>query len=319
MDGKCLFSAPFDFLPKDILAAYESFIPTVFREIWVKDQLTTNELTTAWVMNPGQNFVVNGSVLDYFPNIEVLSTPSTGTNHIDIVECKKRNIKVYSLLDNREILDSISASAEFSFLLLLNTLRRLDFAINEAASGRWRDREERMRGYELAGKQVGLVGFGRIGQRLSRWSESFDAQVSFYDPYVKSNDTNAKPNSLELVFSESDIICICCALTDETRGMIDYSLLNKLKPNASLINTSRGEILVEADLATILKKRADLRVGLDVISGEVKGEQYNSPLIRYLIRGQIVITPHIAGATIESQSKAAIGALSALRKHFLGE
>ena len=316
MKGQILFSAPFDFLPEDLKAAYNEYAPTTFREIWKREELARDESITAWVMNPGQNFVIDAAVLDLFPNIEVLSTPSTGTNHINLDVCKARGVPVYSLLDNRNILNSISASAEFSFLLLLNTLRRLDFAIGEASSGRWRAGEDQMRGFELAGKKVGLVGYGRIGKRLARWCQAFDADVVFFDPYVEANENAAKVDSLERVFSESDIVCVCCVLTDETRGMIGTELLSLLKDRASLVNTSRGEVINEKELAQLLDSRPDLRVGLDVIAGEVSGAQYDSPLFRFQEMGQIVITPHIAGATFESQSKAALGALELLKQHY---
>jgi len=315
MKEYCLFSAPFSFLPKETIQAYQEFMPTQFREIWTRDDLTPDNELIAWAMNPGQNFIVNDAVLDMFPNMKVLSTPSTGSNHIDREACEQRGIAVFCLLDDRPVLDTITASAEFTFLLLLNSLRRLDFSLPEVTEGRWRAKEDEMRGHELAGKHVGLVGLGRIGGKMARYCQAFDATVSYYDPYVKNDHI---PNwSLEEIFEKSDAVCICPALTDETRGMINFNLISRLKSGASLINTSRGEVIVDADLAKVLSERPDLRVGLDVLAGEVTATQYQSPLIEYHRQGQIVITPHIAGATIESQAKAAIGALNSFKRFLL--
>jgi phosphoglycerate dehydrogenase-like enzyme len=267
-------------------------------------------------VNPGQRFVIDETVLKLYPKLSAIITPSTGSNHIKKEVCQQRDIRVYTLLDDRVTLNSISASAEFTFLLLLNTLRRLDVAQQEVSEGRWREREDMLRGHELYGKQVGLVGLGRIGQRLARWCTAFDARVAYYDPYVKNPAYACWP--LEKIFSDSDAVCVCCLLTPETKGMIDQSLLQRLKPGASFINTSRGEVLCERDLVQVLRKRTDLRVALDVLTGEVTDTHLTSPLIEMHQRGQIIISPHIAGATFESQTKAAIGALNLLKFHQAG-
>lgn len=314
MTDYCLFSAPFSFLPDHVLDPYKAFMPMEFREIWKFEDLVYDENLIAWVMNPGQSFIINGEVLDFFPNVKVLSTPSTGSNHIDRKVCRQRGVAVYSLIDNREILDTISASAEFTFLLLLNTLRRLDLSLLEVTEGRWRANEDDMRGNELAGKQVGLVGLGRIGKRMARWCQAFDANVAYYDPYVESESVPAW--SLNDIFERSDAVCICPALTDETAGMIDYDLMKRLPQNACLVNTSRGEVLNENDLAKLLSERADIRVAVDVLAGEVTNTHHRSKLLEFHRQGRIVITPHIAGATVESQGKAATGALMMLQKHF---
>lgn len=312
LDGYCLFSAPFSFLPDATLDDYRDFMDTRFEEIWHREQLTHDEQLSAWVMNPGQNFIIDNSVLDQYPNLRVLSTPSTGSNHINRQDCAQRGIAVFSLLDDREILNSISASAEFTFLLLLNSMRRLDSSLPEVSAGRWRANEDEMRGNELAGKQVGLVGLGRIGRRMARYCQAFDANVAYYDPYVDEPEIPAWP--IEKIFEDADAVCICCSLTEETTGMINYDLMRRLQPQASLINSSRGEVVDEKALAKILGERTDLKVGLDVLAGEVTNTHHDSPLMEYHRQGRIVITPHIAGATVESQAKAAQGALRLLQR-----
>lgn len=287
--------------------------PTVFREMWDKEELGPDPALTAWVMNPGQHFVIDDSVLDLFPNLDVLVTPSTGRNHIDLAACGRRGIPVYSLHDDQDALKAISASAEFTFLLLLNTLRRLDIAVQEVAARRWRRREDLMRGRELSGKKVGLVGLGRIGRRVARYCAAFEANVVYYDPYVQDEELHRC--SLEELFGQCDVVCICCTLSPETAGMINGSLLMRLKEGACLINTSRGEVVNERDLVEVLKMRPDLRVGLDVLAGEVTNAHLTSPLLAIHDHRQIVITPHIAGATVESQEKAARIAMRLLTRH----
>jgi len=310
---RCLFSAPHDFLPEEVVTGFQDLVPTEFREVSRREDLEADAGLTFWVVDPGQNFLVDDEVLGLFPSLEAVITPSTGTNHLHLDACQERGIAVYSLLDDRAGLNTISASAEFTFLLLLNTLRRLDVAMAESSAGRWREREEVMRGRELSGKRVGLVGMGRIGRRMATYCSAFDAEVVYYDPYVDKSPW--KKMSLEALFKSSDAVCVCCALTRETDGLIGFPLLSHLKEGASLVNTSRGEVIVETDLVTLLGERPDISVALDVLPGESQNLHRSSELIEFHKRGQIVVTPHVAGATQESQSKAARCALSLLERH----
>lgn len=308
--GRCLFSAPFHFLFEGTTSRYQSHLPTDFREIWTKDDLQPDDALTAWVPNPGQNFVIDAEVLKLFPSLQVISTPSTGTNHIDVAACNERGVSVFGLMDNRPRLDSIAASSEFTFLLLLNALRRFDVAVGEASAGRWRAREDEMRGNELEGKHVGLVGLGRNGKRMARYCNAFDATVSYHDPYVESDELESW--SIERLFSDSDAVVLCFALNAETKSMIGRDLFERMKTGAVLVNTSRGEVIVENELASFVRERPDVRVALDVLAGEVTNEHHDSPLLALHREGKLIVTPHIAGATFESQNKAALGALELL-------
>jgi len=257
----------------------------------------------ALVIDP--NVTLYKPQLDLYPELRVIVTASTGTNHIDLKECVLRNIKVLSLLDNRAELDNIKASSEFTFLLLLATLKSLKPALQEVAAGRWKANERLFRGNELYGKTVGLVGFGRIGQNLFRYLKVFGANPKhIFDPRTVKN------GCLEELFEDSDIVVLCCSLTEVTYGMIDYDLLKRLKRDAVLVNTARGEVMVEADLLRILSERPDLRIGVDVLAGETKGAHLASPLLRC---SGVTVTPHMAGVTIESQEKAARIALNLLK------
>lgn len=313
---RCLFSAPSSFLP-DVEAEYRRLMPTVFREIWTREEVECDEEITIWVVNPGQSFVIDESILSLLPSLRLLVTPSTGLNHIGANVCGDRGVAVLSLLDDRAGLETISASAEFSFLLLLNTLRRIDHGIAEVSAGRWRQREDHLRGRELSGKKVGLVGFGRIGRRLRRYCMAFEAEVAYYDPYVDAPQAK-RVADLEELFSCSDVVCVCCALNAETTGLITGSLLLRLRHGACFVNTSRGEVIRQDELLHVLAQRDDLRVGLDVLAGETAAEHLGGRLLDLHREGRIVITPHIAGATVESQAKAARIALGLVQR-YLGD
>ncbi len=317
MTEKCLFSAPHDFMPEIVDADYP--YPVEFREIWHRDGLRADADISAWITNTGWSFVLGDAELDLYPNLEVVITPSTGKEHIDTAALRRRDIAFYSLLDDRHRLESIASSAEFTFLLLLNTLRRLPFAVRAVREGTWRrDREDELRGHELQGRRVGLVGFGRIGRRMHRYCEAFGARVTYYDPYVDRYDV-PRSDSIEELFGGSDSMVVCCSLTEETAGMLTRRHFDRLPTGATLVNTARGEVIDEADLAAFLRAREDVAVGLDVLAGEARGVQFESPLIELIDEDRITVAPHIAGSSLESQTKAARIAFGLLDRHLAGE
>jgi phosphoglycerate dehydrogenase-like enzyme len=312
---KVLFSAPNAFLSDPVRARYE-VLETRFLEAWHADDLDDKHEELAWVTNPGQHFTVGDAVLDRFPRLEIVATPSTGTNHLDLDSCARRGLQVFSLLDDRTALEQISASAEFTFLMILNGLRRLDIGMHEAREGRWRSREDLLRGRELQGKTVGLVGFGRIGRKLAAYCHHFGCRVVYYDPYVPSpaqGDAVRVPD-LRGVWETSDVIVICCQLNEETRGMIRGDLIERCRPGALIVNTSRGEIIDEGELGDVLRRREDIAFCADVVTGEVNDRHEDSPLMDLFHSRRIVLTPHIAGATKESQEKAAVITLRFLER-----
>jgi len=216
------------------------------------------------------------------------ATPSTGTDHVDAGFFERSGVEVYSLTDDREALTEIRASSEFTFMAILMGLRRVDRLIGST------DRREP--GHELYEKQVGIIGLGRIGKNIASWCRAFGASYSYHDPYVMNWGV-----TLPHLFSSSDIVCITCSLTDETTHMIDRRLLESMKENAVLVNTSRGAVINEADLIDVMRLRPDLTAVLDVLEGELDGRAHESPL--YFMKN-VIVTPHVAGHTVESIAKA---------------
>lgn len=251
-----------------------------------------NSAITVWVCNPDNQLLIDGQKLDQYPNLKVLATASTGTNHIDLTACQERNIKVISLLDDREGLNTISASAEFTFMLILEALR-LPVA------------------RELQGKKVGLIGLGRIGQRLLHYCEPFQVErVSFCDPAHNSWGGS----TLTEIFRDSDIVVVCCALNDETEGMIGGPLIRGMKQNAILVNTARAEIIDEKGLLSGLRDRPDITYATDVLHDEVLGYSKDAKHRLEQLDNKVIITPHIAGNTFDSRTKAAKIILELLKK-----
>jgi len=249
----------------------------------------------AWVVNP--LLPVRGVDMLRFPKLKVVATPSTGTNHIAMGFCKKHGIDVLCLLDDRRALEEIRASSEFAFLLILAALRNFERALTEVRQGRWLEHRNLLRGQELYGKTVGAIGKGRIGTNVLKWCHAFGAKIFWHDPRVPYS----KP--LEWIFKNCDIVLVSCTLSDETRGMIRGEHIEMMKKDGILVNVARGEIIDEPSVAAALIRRPSVRVATDVLGGEVSGRHLASPLLK--MPNRVIVTPHIAGATIESEEKAA--------------
>ena len=316
---KVLFSAPFDFI-KNIIEelGLSSKLEITYKEIWKENELPSEGLDyDAWIPNPGQNFVINKKILSNFSCLRVISTPSTGTNHIDLNDCKNNSVKVFGLLDQMDGLNEITASAEFTFLKVLASIRNLRSAWNEVSAGRWRENENLMRGKEIDELEFGLIGMGRIGKKLVSYLEPFNPKsIKYYDPNTVCHLNSAKKvSSIEKIFASSDVIIMCLSLNENTFNLIGEKLFNLMKKNAILINTSRGEIIVESELINFLMERPDVKFSADVIQGEVVNQHLSNNLISLHNNNRINLTPHIAGASSGSQTKAAILAIRAIESY----
>ncbi len=272
----------------------------------------------AFIPNPGTPFRLGSEVLGSAERLEILVTPSTGTDHIDLAFCRKRGIVVRSLRDRMDITESIHASAEFSLTLLLGLIRRLPAAAEAARRGVWREAEDRFRGIELAGKTVALIGYGRIGRKMAGYLRALGAKLVVYDPHVKVRDPWAcQVRSLELALAAADIVSLHLHLDDSTRGLFGAKAFSRLRRGAYLVNTSRGGLVDEPALLRALRSGRLAGAAVDVVQGEQGGNLADRPLMRYArIHPALVVTPHIAGLTVDSQRKAALFAVSELRRHF---
>jgi phosphoglycerate dehydrogenase-like enzyme len=289
-----------------------------FHEIWEQKDFQPLDLSSYdyWIPNPGQNFIINGSILSKFLNLKAISTPSTGTNHINQLDCLKNNVKVFGLLDQPLGLNEISASAEFTFLKILASIRNLRLAWDEVSQGRWRQKENLLRGREINELIFGFIGMGRIGNKLGKYLEAFSPKGAFFfDPYKQNCESEyiLKCDNIENILKNCDVITFCLSLTEETRELFDAEKLNMVKENAHLINTSRGEIFNEDSLTSFLAARKDVNFSADVIVGEVTNQHQHTTIRKLHKKNLINLTPHIAGASLGSQTKAAVLAVNILK------
>ena len=225
-------------------------------------------------------------------NLRVISCATTGSDHIEREELENRAIPVYTLKDERDLLMNLTPAAELSWALLMACARKLTSAFDHVKSGQWI--RENFPGTMLKGKQIGIIGCGRIGGWMARYAQAFDMEVVGYDPYVDRLPDGILRVTLEELIQTSDFISVHVHLTDETRGLITRDLLEKAKPGAVLINTSRGAIIDESALLVCLKTGRLGAAGLDVLEGEPEIDQH--PLVKYArAHDNLIITPHCGG------------------------
>ena len=188
--------------------------------------------------------------------------------------------------------------AEHTLLLILSLYRKLPLHHIALKSGKWLGHQEVLGLNELRGKQVGIVGFGKIGQEVARMANGFLANVVYFDVHKASDEVekelDAKRVDLNELLSTSDIVTLHTPLTESSRGLINSASLSSMKHNAVLINTARGPLVVEKDLVKALQDGVIAGAGLDVFEVEPLSD---SPLF---LLDNVIITPHTAGSTIDT-------------------
>ena len=262
--------------------------------------------TDIWICNPCPKYKIDKSILNISKSLKIIATPSTGSNHIDKVYCKNKNIKVIALKGTKFI-KSISASSEYTFAMILSSIRKIPQSINAVKSNYWRDYENLLRGNELSNLTLGIIGYGRIGSNLARYAKSFKMKILVNDPYKKFNKTKIKNTNINLLLKNSDVVAVCVHLNDKTRNMVNENFFKKMKKGAIFINSSRGEIVDEKILVKYLKNKKIKACFLDVVTNEnlEKKNFFKKQIFNYMKQNKnLHISPHIAGLTYESENKA---------------
>ena len=213
--------------------------PTDFMNQDIIKNLNLSDDPECLIVNPGIDKFLDEEYFKQFKNLKVVGTPSTGVNHMDIDYLSKNNIKYYCLLDDREGLESITASAEFTWLHIMNAFRKFNLAIDPLHVPSWREssNETYLRSNELHSKTLVIIGYGRIGRKIYKYASAFGMNIRWYDPLLDSEFYDVKLqkeriNSLEeLVEINPDIISVNCYLTPETTNLVNKKLLKGLKNN----------------------------------------------------------------------------------------
>ncbi|HIJ82601.1 MAG: hypothetical protein HW380_596 [Magnetococcales bacterium] len=267
----------------------------------------------AWLVSPVPPYLIDGDLLELAPRLKILATPSTGSNHIDRVWCQQKGLHVACLKDT-PVVNTIYASSEFTWGLIMTVVRRVHMAIARVRQNYWRDVENELRTVEFHGKTMGIIGFGRIGGNVARYANAFRMNIVAFDPYKTIREDFVRQlDSAREVLQQADCVLISVHLDDATRGMVTAEWFAAMKPGAVFINISRGEIIDEAALLEFLHNGHLSGAALDVISDEYLSDKRQHPVLRYArAHENLVVTPHIAGLTVDSEYKAAKFAFDAI-------
>ena len=253
---------------------------------------------------------ITRETIDQCPNLRFIGVLATGYNVIDVKAAKAKGITVCNVPTY-----GTDAVAQYAMALLLELCHHVGEHSECVKRGEWTNHEDwcfwNYPLIELAGKTMGIIGFGRIGQAAAKLAKAFGMEVMAYDSHVISEleGTICHYTDLESLLKQSDVISLHCPLNTETEGIINKNTIDIMKDGAMLINTSRGPLIVEEDLKEALDCGKLGGAAVDVVS--IEPIRNDNPL---LTAKNVIITPHIAWAPRESRQRlmdVAVGNLKA--------
>ena len=249
-------------------------------------------------------FAIDPQFLDAAKQLKFIGRVGAGLENIDCDYAEKKGVYLISAPEGNR-----NAVGEHSLGMLLSLFNKLNKADNEVRQGKWL--REANRGLELDGKTVGLIGYGNMGKAFAKKLRGFEVEVLCYDIKAHVGNENCKQVSLEVLQDKSDVLSLHTPQTDLTINMVNSEFINNFRKPFWLINTARGKSVVTEDLVSALKSGKILGAGLDVLEYEKASFEslFNSGLpeaFEYLTNANnVLLTPHVAGWTVESKEKLA--------------
>ncbi len=269
----------------------------------------------------GLGLTFDKEVLALANNLKVIATATTGLDHIDCEYAEEKGIQVLSLRDETSFLNTITGTAELTFGLMIDLMRGISSSFESVKEYHW-DREQ-FRGFEAKGKNLGIVGFGRLGKMMAQYGKAFGMNVLVSDPNIdlsESEQARVSVVSFDDLVEKSDVISIHVHFNEDTKDMFHSDVFKKMKRSAYIINTSRGKIVNESDLLFALQEKEIAGYGSDVLADELEFSSgfSNHPLVEYAkINTNCIILPHIGGMTEESRAATDIFIAKKLKKFIL--
>ena len=247
---------------------------------------------------------IDKGIIDVAKNLKFIGRVGAGLENIDVDYAESKGIKCFNSPEGNR--DAVGEQALGMLLTLFNNIIRAD---HEVRNGKWI--REGNRGLEIKGKTIGIIGYGNMGSAFAQRLKGFEANVIAYDKYkINYSDEFVAEKQLDFLFENTDILSLHIPLTQETKFMINNKFINQFKKNIYIINTARGEVLKTEDLVKNIKSGKILGAALDVLEYEktsFESLHSNNELpeaFQYLTQSNnVVLTPHIAGWTHESNVK----------------
>ena len=263
-------------------------------------------------------YYLGKDMLESAKRLKYVCSPTTGLNHIDLAAAKRKGAKVISLRGERKFLAGVRATPEHTVGLVLALLRNYKGAFLSNANAQW-NRDAAI-GTEVYGQRIGIIGFGRVGRLLAKYFKSFGAQVRFYDTDRRARSVHGarRTGSLKELIRQTNIVILCASANRENANLVDRPCLDLLK-GKYFVNISRGDLIDEEYLIRKIAQGHFKGVALDVIQDETQIARSN--LRKFLSAGQkqnLILTPHIGGATRESMAKTEQFIVGKLRKALKG-
>jgi len=246
-------------------------------------------------------FKIDKDFIDNASNLKFIARVGSGLENIDYNYAKSKNIEVISSPEGNS-----NAVGEHAMGLLLSLLNNINTSSNQVKEGLWF--REKNRGFEIEGKTVAILGMGNTGKSFAKKISSFNCKVFFYDIDENIKSKYAKKSSLDFLYKNADIVSLHLPHTINNIDLFNKEFIQKFDKPFWLINTSRGKIVNTPDLVDALNEKKILGAGLDVI--DIESSSFNNlekelnPYFNELINlKNVIITPHIAGWTFESNVK----------------
>lgn len=250
-------------------------------------------------------FSIDKHFLNKATNLKFIGRVGAGLENINCEYAASKNIELIAAPEGNR-----NAVGEHSLGMLLSLFNKLNKADNEVRNGKWLREENR--GIELDGKTIGLIGYGNMGKSFAKKLRGFDVEVLSYDIKPNVSDENCQQVSLSEIQDKVDVLSLHTPQTLHTKNMINKNFINGFKKNFWLINTARGSSVITNDLADALKSGKILGAGLDVLEYEKSSfenlfsDDKMPEAFKYLIKSKnVILSPHVAGWTIESKEKLA--------------
>ena len=243
---------------------------------------------------------LNEETLKHASSLRLICELATGYDNVDLEYCDRRGIRVVNVVDY-----STAAVAQHTFALCFYVLEKLHHYDHYVKSGQYAS-QDRFSNFdipftELDKKTWGIAGMGNIGRRVAKIAEAFGCKVIFYSTSGSSTCTEYERVDFDTLLRESDFLSLHCPLSDKTRNLIDLEALRKMKKTAILMNVARGPVVNDEALYTALTENMIAGAGLDVTGTEPMRD--SNPLSKIMDSNQLIITPHLAWASIEARKR----------------
>ena len=265
-------------------------------------------------------FKLDQAFLSAAKNLKFIGRLGAGLENIDTEFASAQGIKLFSAPEGNR-----NAVGEHALGMLLSLFNKLNKADREVRNGKWLREENR--GVELEGKTLGIIGYGNMGKSFAKKLQGFDVEVLCYDIQENVGDQFAKQVSLEEFQQNAEVLSLHTPLTETTNNMVDAKFINSFKNNFWFINTGRGQSVVTSDLVEALKSGKVLGAGLDVLEYEKTSFEnlFTSAAqmpeaFQYLVNAEnVLLSPHVAGWTIESKRKLAQVIVDKIKAEFISK